>query len=118
MNRLVDPAAGPRALMHYRYLQWSSLPQRGFPTVSLLLDIRSRLCGYVVVPVMLAAVASGCGSSVPSGQPGGDSAKSLEDKVNPDDLYRYEGKGKAKRKVEVSRRERVKLLHEASKKAE
>ena len=66
----------------------------------------------------LAVIASGCGSSVPTGQPGGTASKSLEDRVNPDDLYRFEGNGKAKRKVEVSRRERVKLLHEAAKKSE
>ena len=88
--------------------------------MSLTFAIGSSLTRRVVVlglPV-LASVASGCGSSVPSGQPGGSAGKSLEDKVNPDDLYRYEGKGKAKRKVEVSRRERVKLLHEAAKKSE
>ncbi len=66
----------------------------------------------------LAIVAGGCGSSDQSGQPRSASGKSLEDRVNPNDLYRYEGKGKAKKKVEVSRRERVKLLHEAANKAE
>jgi hypothetical protein len=65
----------------------------------------------------LAVFAGGCGSSQPSGQTSG-SGKSLAEKLNPDELYRYEGKGKAKQKVEISRRERVKLLHEAANKAE
>jgi hypothetical protein len=64
----------------------------------------------------IAGFVSGCGSSQ-SGQTG-SSGKSLVEKVNQDDLYRYEGKGKAKRKEEVSRRERVKLLHEAGNKSE
>jgi hypothetical protein len=82
--------------------------------------IRSSLSkrGVALALLALATVAGGCGSSDSSGKPGGSASKSLEDKVNPDDLYRYEGKGKAKKKVEVSRQERVKLLHEAAKKAE
>jgi hypothetical protein len=66
----------------------------------------------------LAVVSGGCGGSQSSGQASNTSGKALEDRVNPDDLYQYVGKGKAKRKVEISRRERVKLLHEAANKAE
>jgi hypothetical protein len=79
---------------------------------------RSSLTGRVIALLALSIVASGCGSSVPSGQPAAGASKSLEAQVDPEALYHYEGKGKAKRKVEVSRRERVKLLHEAAKKSE
>ncbi len=66
----------------------------------------------------IAVVAGGCGASDQSGQSRSASGKSLEDQVNPDDLYRSTGKGKAKKKEEVSHRQRVKLLHEAANKPE
>jgi hypothetical protein len=67
---------------------------------------------------VIASLTSGCGSSQPTGQPAANTGKSLEDRVNPNDLYRTTGTGKAKRKEEVSHRERVKLLHEAANKSE
>jgi len=82
----------------------------------MIFAIRSRVGRQLVTLLALATVAGGCGSSVPSGPPAGSSAKSLDDKVDPTSLYKYEGTGRAKKKVEVSRRERVKLLHEAAKK--
>jgi hypothetical protein len=38
--------------------------------------------------------------------------------IPEDQLYKYEGTGAAKHKVDISRRERIKLLHEAAKKAD
>ncbi len=73
-------------------------------------------CTGVLVLMALAATATGCGSSAPteSISTGKNAAKKLSD----DQLYKYEGTGVAKRKVEISRQERVKLLHEAAKKPE
>jgi hypothetical protein len=63
-----------------------------------------------------ATMTYGCGSSAPtvSDTAGKNPAK----KLNPDQLYKWEGTGAAKRKVEISRRERVKLLHEAAEKSD
>jgi len=74
-----------------------------------------RRAGALVL-LTLATVAYGCGSSVPteSNTTGKDAAKAL----SPDQLYSYEGTGAAKRKVEISRRDRIKLLHETAKKAD
>jgi len=73
-----------------------------------------RAAGWLVL-VALATVAYGCGSSQ---QPGASESKGLAKQLNPEDLYRYEGEGQAKRKVPISRRERVKLLHDAANKSE
>jgi hypothetical protein len=57
--------------------------------------------------------APGCGSSgigTTRGVPGASKY------VNKEDMYHYEGKGRNKRKVAVSRRERVRLLREAGEK--
>jgi hypothetical protein len=40
-----------------------------------------------------------------------------EDLLTPDQLYKYEGSGKASRKVEISRKKRMKLMREAVEKA-
>jgi hypothetical protein len=76
---------------------------------------RGRCFGWFAI-VVLAAVAGGCG---PTNSAGTSSETSGAAKlVKEEDLYTYEGKGAAKRKVEVSRRERVKLIHEAAKKSD
>jgi hypothetical protein len=71
--------------------------------------------GSALVLLALAWVAFGCGSSQQTGSSASNPGKTAEDLVKPEDLYRYEGTGKAKRKVAVSRRERMKVLHEATK---
>jgi hypothetical protein len=74
-----------------------------------------RRAGALVL-LTLATVAYGCGSSVPteSVSAGKNPAKLIPE----DQLYKYEGTGAAKHKVDISRRERIKLLHEAAKKAD
>lgn len=79
------------------------------------LFLRSNLCPYrraaASVVIVLAAIASGCGSSDPAnGNAAGKSPKQL---LKDEQLYTYEGSGSAKRKVPIDRRERVKLLREA-----
>ncbi len=73
-----------------------------------------RRAGAVVL-LALATVAYGCGSSDPSAplaqNPTGKGAAEI---LKPEQLYKYEGEGKAKRKVQISRHERLKLLHKAS----
>jgi hypothetical protein len=85
--------------------------------VILRIESRRDLCrrAGALVLVTLATVAFGCGSSE---RPETNAGKAAEDLLKPEELYRYEGTGKEKRKVTISRRERVKLLHEAQKKLE
>jgi hypothetical protein len=72
-----------------------------------------------LVLVALAASAFGCGGSSDQGATDPNKkTKTLEELVPPEQLYRYEGTGTAKRKVELDRRERAKLRHEALKKLE
>jgi hypothetical protein len=73
-----------------------------------------------IVLVTLATVVCGCGPSQTPVVPD-PSFKKLEGKapdevLTEDQLYKYVGTGEAKRKVQISRDERVKLLHEAAKK--
>jgi hypothetical protein len=71
------------------------------------------------VLITLAVITSGCGSSGSIGSPDAKSSGKLaKDVLKPEQLYKYEGEGKAKRKVEISRQERVKLLREAAEKTE
>ena len=44
------------------------------------------------------------------------SGKLAKNVLKPEQLYRYEGEGTAKRKVEISRQERIKLIREAAEK--
>lgn len=71
------------------------------------------------VLITLAVITSGCGSSGSIGSPDSKSSGKLaKDVLKPEQLYKYEGEGKAKRKVEISRQERIKLLRQAAEKAE
>jgi hypothetical protein len=77
-----------------------------------------RRAGALIL-VALAAGAYGCGASSDQGATDPNKkTKTLEELVPPEQLYRYEGTGTAKRKVELDRRERVKLRNEALKKLE
>jgi hypothetical protein len=66
----------------------------------------------------LAAAACGCGSPSQSANTAATSGeqKTPAELLKPEQLWKYEGSGAEKRKVAISRRERVKLLHEAEKK--
>ena len=62
----------------------------------------------------MATVVYGCGSSGQGGA-GGDSGTAGGAKfLKPEDYYRYEGEGKAKKKVALTRQEKNKLLHDAA----
>jgi hypothetical protein len=76
---------------------------------------RLDLCCRGVTLFLLTAAwaASLCGCSQQSAT--STTEKSAEALLKPEDLYRYEGTGKAKRKVAISRRERMKMLHETTK---
>jgi hypothetical protein len=65
--------------------------------------------------VALATAAYGCGSSLVSTDTAvaASGGKAPSELLKPEQLWKYETTGKAKRKVPISRRERVKLLHEA-----
>jgi hypothetical protein len=62
-----------------------------------------------------AVMASGCGSSG-SGD-GSNAPATATGKPNPEDFYRHEGTGANKKKVPVSRKERVTIIREAREKA-
>jgi hypothetical protein len=63
---------------------------------------------------VVVGMAYGCGpSNTPPPDSGGARAKLLKE----EDLYKYVGEGKAKRKEAISLREKAKLLREAEKKA-
>ncbi len=59
------------------------------------------------------AVVCGCGSSQP--QPAANGVKHPPIVLKPEQRYKYVGEGTDKRKVSISRRERVLLQHEARK---
>jgi hypothetical protein len=61
-------------------------------------------------------VTPGCGSDQSGSRPPDHKPGTI--KLDPKDDFTYEGTGRAKRKVELDRRERVRRLHEAAKKAE
>jgi hypothetical protein len=81
---------------------------------------RFELCrrGGVLVLLALALLAFGCGSSEQTATPTQNAGKTDLGAWKPDDLYRIEGSGRNKRKVAVSRRERMKAVHEAAKNPE
>jgi hypothetical protein len=77
-----------------------------------------RRSGALVLFV-LATLAQGCGWSQHTEASSGTGVMAGPDKLlKAEDLYRYEGQGKAKRKVALGRRERRQLLQKVSKKAE
>jgi hypothetical protein len=71
----------------------------------------SRDAGLALL--VLGVGSSGCGSSERIEKGGAEGAAKL---LKPEELYRYEGTGNAKKKVAISRREKVKLLREAAEK--
>jgi hypothetical protein len=74
-------------------------------------NLRLYRRGVASILITLAAITSGCGSSSPTdGKTSGTSPTQL---LKDEQLYKYEGEGKRKHKVELSRRERVKLIQEA-----
>ena len=66
----------------------------------------------------MAVVAYGCGSSQQQASTGQGPVKASRDSLKEEDHYRWEGEGRAKRKVYLSRREENKLLRERAKKSE
>jgi hypothetical protein len=74
------------------------------------------------VLLLLATVANGCGSPGPTESTNPADAKlvgkSPAELLTPDQRYRYEGTGTAKRKVEISRKERIKLMRDAVEKGQ
>jgi hypothetical protein len=72
-----------------------------------------RRAGALVL-LALATVAYGCGSS---GDRSVGSARPAGEPLKPEQLYKYEGEGGAKRKVDLSRRERMELRNGAAKTA-
>jgi hypothetical protein len=78
-----------------------------------------RAGASVLIMLAVAVITSGCGSSGSIGSPDAKSSGKLAKNVlKPEQLYKYEGEGTAKRKVEISRQERIKLLREAAEKTE
>jgi hypothetical protein len=78
---------------------------------------RCRVAGTLFL-FSLVVAANGCGSSPPTGTvfaQGG--AKGAAELLKPEQRWKFEGVGRDKRKVQISRRERVRLLHEAQKNA-
>jgi hypothetical protein len=86
---------------------------------SLVIDCRRYGRASALVLFVLTAGLNGCGESTPFSSPPGDTkpGKPLDELVSPDKLYKWEGEGAAKRKVELSREERHQLRQEAEKKA-
>jgi hypothetical protein len=66
----------------------------------------------------LATAASGCGTPPQSTNTAATSGeqKTPAELLKSEQLWKYEGTGTEKRKVAISRRERVKLLHETERK--
>ena len=70
-----------------------------------------------LVLITLMSATFGCGSSDRGATDPNIKTKTLKELVPPEQLYRYEGTGTAKRKVELDRRERAKLRRDALEKA-
>ncbi len=66
-----------------------------------------------LVLLTLVTAVCGCGSS--QQQPKVSGVKRPPVVLKPEQRYRYVGEGKDKRKVSISRRERIRLQHEARK---
>jgi hypothetical protein len=76
-----------------------------------------RRVGWLVL-LSLASGAYGCGSGNPTSTEARQDGVSAEKRLKSDELYRYEGSGSQKRKIEVSGKALFKQLREASKKAQ
>ncbi len=76
-----------------------------------------RRC-VVLIAFVLAVLAQGCGSQGTNPPGGTETGTNRFAQLKAEDMYRWEGKGKDKRKVTISRRERDKLLEKAAKKNE
>lgn len=83
-------------------------------------SLASKFASYrragVLFLFTLATLAYGCGSSTRTVSE--SAGKNPAKKLTEDQLYTYEGTGAAKRKVPISRAERVKLLRETANKGE
>ena len=76
--------------------------------------LRSSWCVVALVAFSLVTLAQGCGSgSPPTSSPTG----SGHIKLNPEEDYKYEGEGTAKRKVELTQRERQAIRRQRAKEA-
>ncbi len=86
----------------------------------MILGSRSNLgpCRHarVFALVTLAAIVGGCGSS--NSADGSASDTSPKQLLKEEQLYKYVGEGKSKRKEAISRRERLQLIREAKQKAQ
>ena len=81
-----------------------------------LSDLRPYRCAGASVLIALATIASGCGSSGSTNPADGKVAgTSPEQLLKDDQLYKYVGEGKNKRKEAISIRERARLIREAKK---
>ncbi len=67
---------------------------------------------FAVLSVAFLIAGYGCGSGNDGGQVGTASKRASKDTLKEEELYRYEGEGKAKRKVALSTREINQLLYE------
>ena len=83
--------------------------------VSVVSKIYLRRRAAALLLVALATAAYGCGSSLMSTDTAvaAGAGKAPSELLKPEQLWKYETTGKVTRKVQISRRERVKLLHEA-----
>jgi hypothetical protein len=123
----IDPTCGGRGVALSDGLEPRSAglsiggPFQGFRldcgVCAVIWSFRSNLGSYrragALVLITLATIAGGCGSSGPAET--NVAGKSYKQVLKEDQLYKYEGEGTAKRKVELSHRERVELLREAKK---
>ena len=83
----------------------------------MILSLASKMgpCRHAgaLMTLVLTVALCGCGDSAPTQSI--STGKSPGKKLTDDQLYKYEGEGAAKKKVPISRQERLKLLHEAAK---
>ena len=72
-------------------------------------------CGRAPLLISLAVVLCGCGSSERTSTSAGEGSSKV---LKAEDYYRYEGEGKDRKKVALSRQEKNKLRHDAVNKSE
>jgi hypothetical protein len=71
--------------------------------------------GSAPLLISLAVVSCGCGSSERTSTSAGEGSSKV---LKAEDYYRYEGEGKDRKKVALSRQEKNKLRHDAVNKSE